>query len=249
MNLSGKVAVVTGGSRGIGAATAYALARAGASVAIVGRDEQALAGVASTIEDEGGHAVPLVADCTVEEQVQRLASSVAEQLGPAEIVMPFAGGGGMPVPTVEETADHWRSVLDSDLTSTFITISTFLPAMIEHGRGSIVTMASAAARQAAQSNAAYAAAKAGVIAFTRHLASELGSNGIRVNCVSPSAIENDRMRQWTTAEQREELGASFPLRRIGQPDDVARAALFLASDEASWITGVTLDVAGGKIMV
>jgi 3-oxoacyl-[acyl-carrier protein] reductase len=249
MTMSGKVAVVTGGSRGIGAATARALARAGAAVAIVGRDEQALAGVASAIEAAGGRALPLVADCTVEDQVKDLASSVAEALGPAEIVMPFAGGGGMPVPTAEETAEHWRSVLDSDLTTTFITTSAFLPAMIERGRGSIVTMASAAARQPAQSNAAYAAAKAGVIAFTRHLANELGPRGIRVNCVSPSAVENDRMRKWMTAEQREQLGATFPLRRIGQPDDVARAALFLASDEASWITGVTLDVAGGKIMV
>jgi 3-oxoacyl-[acyl-carrier protein] reductase len=121
--------------------------------------------------------------------------------------------------------------------------------MVERGRGSIITMSSAAARQPARSNAAYAAAKAGVIAFTRHLASEIGGHGIRVNNIAPSATENDRMRAWMTDEQRAELGASFPLGRIGQPDDVAAAALFLASDASSWITGVTLDVAGGKIMV
>jgi 3-oxoacyl-[acyl-carrier protein] reductase len=110
-------------------------------------------------------------------------------------------------------------------------------------------MASSAARQAARSSAAYAAAKAGVVAFTRHLAAEVGPDGVRVNCVAPSATENERMRTWTTEEQRAELAASFPLRRIGQPVDVAAAALFLASDASAWITGVTLDIAGGKIMV
>jgi 3-oxoacyl-[acyl-carrier protein] reductase len=155
----------------------------------------------------------------------------------------------MPVATAEETAAHWREVIESDLTSTFLTVSAFLPAMIERQGGSIVTMSSAAARQAARSSAGYAAAKAGVIAFTRHLANEIGPEGIRVNCIAPSATENERMRAWTTEEQRAQLASSFPLRRIGQPEDVAAAALFLASGASSWITGVTLDVAGGKIMV
>jgi 3-oxoacyl-[acyl-carrier protein] reductase len=166
-----------------------------------------------------------------------------------DILAPFAGGNGMPVPTAEETVAHWREVVDSDLTATFASVHAFLPVMIDRGRGSIITMASAAARQAAQSNAAYAAAKAGVIAFTRHLAAEMGPHGIRVNCVAPSAVENERMRTWTTEDQRQELAASFPLRRIGRPEDVAAAALFLASDASAWITGVTLDIAGGKIML
>lgn len=110
-------------------------------------------------------------------------------------------------------------------------------------------MSSAAARQAARSAAAYAAAKAGVIAFTRHLASEVGPSGVRVNCIAPSAVENDKMRAWVSAEQRHALGESFPLRRIGQPHDVASAALYFASDVSSWITGITLDVSGGKVMV
>jgi 3-oxoacyl-[acyl-carrier protein] reductase len=108
-------------------------------------------------------------------------------------------------------------------------------------------MSSSAARQAARSAAAYAAAKAGVIALTRHLAAEVAP--IRVNCLAPSATENDKMRTWMTAEQRAALGASFPLGRIGQPYDVAAAALFLASDASSWITGATLDISGGKIML
>jgi 3-oxoacyl-[acyl-carrier protein] reductase len=248
-DLAGKVAVVTGGSRGIGAATAQALAASRATVEVVGRDQQALAGVVDTICAQGREAIAVRADCTVEGDLARLALEVAERLGPPEILAAFAGGGGMPVPTADETAAHWRDVIESDLTSTFLTVSALLPAMLERGRGSIVTMSSAAARQAAQSNAAYAAAKAGVIAFSRHLASELGPQGIRVNCLAPSAIENERMRTWTTPEQRMQLGSSFPLRRIGQPGDVAAATLFLASEASSWITGVTLDVAGGKIML
>lgn len=248
-DLAGKVAVVTGGSRGIGAATAVALASNGVAVGVVGRDEQALAGVVASIEHHGGQAMCLAADCTMAADIDAMASAVSERFGRVDIVAAFAGGNGMPVPTGQETVEHWREVLDDDLTSTFLTVTAFLPQMVEAARGVIVTMSSAAARQAAQSSAAYAAAKAGVIAFTRHVAGEVAHKGIRANCVAPSAIENDRMRTWMSDEQRRDLGRSFPLGRLGQPDDVAAATLFLASDASSWITGATLDVAGGKIMV
>jgi 3-oxoacyl-[acyl-carrier protein] reductase len=249
VDLAGRVAVVTGGSRGIGAQTARALAANGVRVAVIARDEQALTDVAGAIARAGGEALAVPADCTVEAEVHRAAQTVGERLGPVDILAAFAGGNGMPVPTAEETVAHWREVVDSDLTATFASVHAFLAVMLERGRGSIITMSSAAARQAARSNAAYAAAKAGVVALTRHLAAEMGPSGVRVNCIAPSAVENERMRSWTTEEQRQELGASFPLRRIGQPEDVAAAALFLASDASAWITGVTLDVAGGKIMV
>jgi 3-oxoacyl-[acyl-carrier protein] reductase len=248
-DLAGKVAVVTGGSRGIGAATAAALAANGVAVALVGRDTHALGDVTQRIKSRGGRAVWIEADCTVADQVSDVVSAVTGQLGPADIVAAFAGGSGMPVPTAQETPEHWKEVLDSDLTSAFLTIRAFLPQMLERGHGVIVTMASSAARQAAQSNAAYAAAKAGVVALTRHLAGEYASRGIRLNCLAPSAIENDRMRTWMTEEQRQGLGRSFPLGRLGQPEDVAAAATFLASDASSWITGATLDVAGGKVML
>jgi 3-oxoacyl-[acyl-carrier protein] reductase len=249
-DLAGRIAVVTGGSRGIGAQTARALAANGDRVAIVGRDEQALANVSESITSAGGgEALAVRADCTVQTDVEHAAAMIADRLGAVDILAAFAGGNGMPVPTAEETVAHWREVLESDLTATFACVHAFLPTMIERGRGSIITMSSAAGRQAARSNAAYAAAKGGVIALTRHLAGELGPHGIRVNCLAPSAVENERMRAWTTEEQRRELGASFPLRRIGRPEDVAAAALFLASDASAWITGITLDVAGGKIMV
>jgi 3-oxoacyl-[acyl-carrier protein] reductase len=248
-DLAGKVAVVTGGSSGIGEATARALAENGAAVAILARTRLALDAAAARIDSDGGRVIAVQADCTDEDEVAGAAKAIGDELGPVEIVVAFAGGEGAPIPTAQETAAHWREVVDANLTATFTTVAAFLPGMTQRGRGAIVTMSSAAARQAALSNAAYAAAKAGVIAFTRHLAREAGPNGIRVNCVAPSAIENERIRAWMTEEQRRELGASFPLGRIGQPEDVAQATLFLASDASSWITGVTLDVAGGKIMI
>jgi 3-oxoacyl-[acyl-carrier protein] reductase len=248
-DLAGKVAVVTGGSRGIGAQTARALAAGGAAVAVVSRDLSALTAVSDEVQQHGGRGVAVAADCTSEEELRRLALTVTDRLGAVDVLAAFAGGRGLPVATAEETATHWREVIESDLTATFLTVSAFLPAMLARGTGSIVTMSSAAARQPARSNAAYAAAKAGVIAFTRHLANEVGRQGVRVNCLAPSAIENERMRAAMTEQQIQQLGESFPLRRIGQPADVAAAALFLGSEASSWITGVTLDVAGGKIML
>ena len=248
-DLAGKVAVVTGGSRGIGATTAVALGANGVSVAVVGRDRIALDGTVAAVRAVGARAIGVVTDCTVEEELASLQQQVAEAFGSVDILAVFAGGNGMPVPTASETGAHWREVVETDLTSTFLTISTFLPGMVTQRSGVIITMASAAARQAAKSSAAYAAAKAGVVAFSRHLAGEHANDGIRVNCIAPSAIENDKMRSWVPEPERRALGETFPLRWIGQPDDVASAALFLASSASSWITGITLDIAGGKVML
>ena len=248
-DLAEKVAIITGASRGIGAVTAAALAENGAKVVVVGRDATALAAVADAIGARGGRAIWVTADCTIPEQVDAMVGTVSEQLGPADILAAFAGGAGIPVPTESERSEHWRDVIESDLNSVFYTVGAVLPAMLDRQRGVIVTMSSAAGRQAARSAAAYAAAKAGVIAFTRHLAGEFASRGIRANCIAPSATENDRMRASMSPDQLAALGASFPLRRIGQPADVAAAALFLASDASAWITGTTLDVSGGKIML
>ena len=218
-------------------------------MAVVGRDRAAIDSVVGAIDVHGGRAIGVVADCTVEADLERLHQQVSDQLGPVDILAAFAGGSGMPVPTTDETAPHWRSVIDTDLTSVFLTISAFLPGMVSRRRGVIITMSSAAARQAARSSAAYAAAKAGVVAFSRHLAGEHAKDGIRVNCIAPSATENDKMRTWMSAADRMALGESFPLGRIGQPEDIAAATLFLASQASSWITGVTLDIAGGKVML
>ena len=248
-DLVGRVAVVTGGSRGLGAATAMALAANEVAVAVTGRDEVAISSVVEAITRNGGRSIGVSADCTNADDLEVLHNRVNHQLGPVDILVVFAGGNGMPVPTRDETVQHWREVIETDLTSTFLTITEFLSDMVSQHSGSIITMSSAAARQAARSSAAYAAAKAGVIAFSRHLAGEFASEGIRVNCIAPSAIENDHMRSWVPEEQRQALAAAFPLGRLGQPRDVAAATLFLASSASSWITGVTLDIAGGKVML
>lgn len=248
-DLRGKVVVITGGSRGIGAATAVAFGANRASVAVVGRDRAALDRTVAAVRAQGATAIGVVADCTVEENLVTLRHAVEEQLGAIDILAVFAGGNGMPVPTDAETGAHWRDVIETDLTATFLTIATFLPDMRARHSGVIITMASAAARQAAKSSAAYAAAKAGVIALSRHLAGEYAHEGLRVNCIAPSAIENDRMRAWVPDEQRRALAAAFPLGRLGQPEDIAAATLFLASAASSWITGITLDIAGGKVML
>jgi 3-oxoacyl-[acyl-carrier protein] reductase len=247
-DLEGKIAVVTGGSRGIGAATARMLAEQGVRVAVVGRDADALGAIAAEINTAGGDAQPFLADCRHEPELAQLREDVQRRFGRVQIVAAFAGGGGQPVPTVSETVLHWRDVLESNLTSTFLTVAAFLPAMIEDAGGSIVTMSSAAAREPTGASAAYAAAKGGVIAFSSHLAAEVAGAGVRVNCVAPAAIETERMRSSASPEQRAALAGSFPLGRLGQTVDVAHATCFLASQASAWITGVTLDVAGGKVM-
>lgn len=216
---------------------------------MVGRDRAAIDATVAVITATGGRAIGVAADCTSQHDLEALHRTVSDQLGPVDILAAFTGGNGAPVATAQEDGAHWRSVLEGDLTATFLTVSAFLPTMITARHGVIITMSSAAARQPAQSSAAYAAAKAGVIAFSRHLASEVAEQGIRVNCLAPAAVENDKMRQHLPADRRAALDASFPLGRIGQPNDVAAAALFLASPASSWISGITLDVAGGKIMI
>jgi 3-oxoacyl-[acyl-carrier protein] reductase len=136
---------------------------------------------------------------------------------------------------------------------TFLTLKSFLPGMIERGSGSIITLASSAARlasgEAIGAPTAYATAKAGLVRLTREVAKEVGRFGVRVNCVSPSTILTERLQEMIPAERREQMTAMHPLGRLGRPEDVALAVLFLASESSSWITGVTLDVAGGQVMV
>ncbi len=248
-DLRGKVALVTGGSRGIGAATCLALARCGVRVAVNGRDRDAVDATVAAIRSQGGEALAAIADCADLASVERMRAAIEADFGAPELLLAFAGGGsGRPVALADITEQDWRSSIDNNLTSTFFTLKSFLPAMIARGGGSIVTMASAGGRVASGAPAGYGAAKAGVIMLTRHAANEVGPHGVRVNCISPSAVLTERTAQRIPFEQQQRMLEAYPLGRLGQPADIASAALFLLSASASWITGITLDVAGGRVM-
>ena len=247
--LAGRVAMVTGGSRGIGAATAARLAARGVAVGVGGRDRAAIDRVVVGIRSAGGRAIGVPADATDADALAGAFAALTDEFGPVELLAAFAGGNGRPRPTEQVEPEEWRGVIEGDLTSTFLTIRAALPAMLAGGRGAIVTMSSSAGRLPSQAAAAYAAAKAGVVMLSKHLAAEMGPRGIRVNCLAPSAVLNEKMATGMTEEQRERLASAFPLGRLGRPEDVAAAAVFLLSDDASWLTGVTLDVSGGRIIV
>jgi 3-oxoacyl-[acyl-carrier protein] reductase len=250
-DLDGKVAVVTGGSKGIGAATCILLGRNRARVAVCGRDPETIERVTSETRDAGAaQAVGLAADLTIPDGVARLRAEVEKELGPAEILFAFAGGFGARTPLLRTQLEEWNAVVESNLTSTFLTLREFAPGMVERGSGSIVTMASNAARFLdIKLTASYAAAKAGIMMLSRHAALELGPHGVRVNVLAPATILSERVKANMDEERLASIAAMAPLGTVGVPEDPALAALFLASDSARWMTGVTLDVAGGRIMM
>jgi 3-oxoacyl-[acyl-carrier protein] reductase len=249
-DLEGKVALVTGGSKGIGAATCRFLAANGVRVAVAARSDAGIDAVVSDLREGGGEAIGIKADCTDAAQIDRMRERVESALGPVDILLPYAGGFSAFMPIEEITEEQWREVIDWNLTSTFLTVRAFLPSMIGRERGVIVTMASNAGRLLDKLlTAPYAAAKAGVVLFTRHIALELGPRGIRVNAIAPATVLSERVERIMDEEARDRVAGMSPLGRLGTPEDCAAATLFLVSDSAGWVTGVTLDVAGGRIML
>lgn len=250
-DLAGKVAVVTGGSKGIGAATSVLLGQNRARVAVCGRDPETIERVTSEAREAGAaDAVGLAADLTTPDGVAGLRADVEDKLGQPDVLLAFAGGFGARTPLLETELEEWNHVVESNLTSTFLTLREFAPGMVERGSGSIVTMASNAARFLdIKLTASYAAAKAGIMMLSRHAALELGPHGVRVNILAPATILSDRVKGAMDEERLASIAEMSPLGTIGVPEDPALAAIFLASDSARWITGTTLDVAGGRIMM
>jgi 3-oxoacyl-[acyl-carrier protein] reductase len=250
-SLDGKIALVTGASRGIGAAIVRAFAQEGATVAVHGRDVAALAAVRADIEHRGGKAIQVAADVTKFAELEEMRRQIEGELGPVDILVANAGGSFTTPGPLEATSEEgWRASVDGNLTATFLTIKSFLPGMKQRKAGNIITISSAAARRPHPgSPVPYAAAKAGVEILTQDVAAQAGPYGIRVNCIAPEIILTERNQQRIPDAQKQTLLELHPIRRLGTPEDVARAARFLASDDAAWITGVILDVAGGAVMV
>ena len=246
-DLAGKVAVVTGGSGGIGGATCRMFAANGVRVMVNGRTPERIDTVVQQLRADGGQAAGFAADVTDFAAIERLREATEREFGPADILVAVPGGNGNPMPTEQMSEALWHAAVDANLTSAFLTVRSFLPGMLERGRGAIVTVSSRAGRVASQSNAAYGAAKAGLVMFTEHVAREVGPRGVRLNCVAPGAVLVPGGGLHAAPEAvRQQVAASHPLRRNGEPEDIARSILFFASETSSWITGVTLDVAGGR---
>lgn len=248
-DLAGKVVLVTGSSKALGAETARRFAAEGAKVVVNGRDERAIEHVATSIRKAGGECIGVAADVTSAAELITLQGKIRERFGDVEILAAFAGGLGNPVPVLDITEDQWRNTVNADLTSKFLTVTTFVPPMKEKRSGNIILMSSAAGRLVSLASAAYGAAEAGTLMLMRHLARELGSFGVRANAIAPSIVRNEKIDRFMPPEMQAKVAESLPLRRIGAPADVAQAALFLASDASAWITGHTLDVNGGKLML
>ena len=245
------MALVTGSSRGIGAAIARRFAEEGARVVLHGRDETALAALRRKINEEGGVTMTVMGDITRFDDLERMRATIEREMGSIDILVANAGGSYTPPGPIEEiTEEGWRASVDGNLTATFLTIKSFLPAMRRRRSGNIITVSSSAARRPhPRSPIPYAAAKAGIQMMTQHLAAQVGPEGIRVNCIAPETILTEGNDERIPDEQKTALADVHPLKRLGTPDDVANAALFLASDASAWITGNIMDVAGGAVMV
>jgi NAD(P)-dependent dehydrogenase (short-subunit alcohol dehydrogenase family) len=247
LDFSGKVVLVTGGGRGIGAGITLRFAQAGASVAVNYLSSEATAlAVADQVSRMGRRAIAIQGDVRSRADVERIVDQTASRLGRLDVLINNAGVDPL-APILEMTDDQWAEVVETDLRGVFLCTQVAASAMIRRGEGgAIVNIASIEAENPAVNHSHYDAAKAGVVMHTRNAARELGPHGIRVNCVSPGLIDSGGLEQeWPDGVAR--YTAAAPLGRTGTPDDVADSCLFLASPAASWITGANLVVDGGVL--
>jgi 3-oxoacyl-[acyl-carrier protein] reductase len=249
--LRDKVVLVTGSSRGIGAAIAREFGWSGARVVVHGRDQSALRQTEATIQNDGGKVMAVTADVTQFDEIEAMRHTIEDRFGPVDILVANAGGSFMPPAPLEDIPEEgWRATIDGNLLATFLTLKSFLPGMKQRRSGAIITVSSTTGRRPdARSPIPYAAAKAGIAVLTQDVAAQVGPFGIRANCIAPETILTERNRERIPRAQQQALADSHPLKRLGTPEDGAHAAVFLASDRASWITGVVFDVAGGAVMI
>ncbi|MGD9763030.1 MAG: SDR family NAD(P)-dependent oxidoreductase [Candidatus Binatia bacterium] len=246
--LAGRKALVTGGSRGIGRGIAIELAREGADVAInYRRDEAAARAAVDEIERLGRHALALAGDVSEWPAVERMVGATVEGLGGLDIVVPNSGVASRPQSVREMDVEHWHRVLSVDLHGAFYTCKAAARHLVAQRRGAIILVSSIGADLCQPFGAPYYVAKAGVNALMKCLAKECAPAGVRVNCIAPGLVETD-MGQRVIQYYGEALIDAIPLGRAGRPEDIGRAAVYLASDDASFVTGKVLRVDGGQWM-
>jgi NAD(P)-dependent dehydrogenase (short-subunit alcohol dehydrogenase family) len=245
-HLAGKVALVTGASRGIGAAVAHSLSEAGAVVALAARDAVALDHLSDELGGPG-RAMAVPTDVTDADSVARMVERVLEKFGRLDLACNNAAGGGHPpLPLAEVPIDAFDSGLAVSLRGVFLGMRFEIPAMLETGGGAIVNMSSTAGLQAVGGLAAYVSAKHGLEGLTKVAALDYAQRGVRVNAVAPGPILTDNLaRAWEQAQHV--VAAAIPMRRIGAAAEVAAAVVWLCSDDAAFVTGATVVIDGGKL--
>jgi NAD(P)-dependent dehydrogenase (short-subunit alcohol dehydrogenase family) len=249
MRLAGKRAIVTGAASGIGRATSILFAAEGASVLAVDMAEEGLEATRAEIEKQGGICLARRANVADEEMVRGLVETCRRELGGLEVCYANAGVSGGLVPFFEMSADEWEQVLRVNLIGPFLAIKYAAPVMRDAGGGSILCTASVAGLRSGAGGSAYSASKAGVVSLVQTAANQLTGTNVRVNAICPGLIETGMTQpMFVAARERgseKKIGQLNPLKRAGQPIEIARMALFLASDEASYVNGQAIAVDGG----
>jgi NAD(P)-dependent dehydrogenase (short-subunit alcohol dehydrogenase family) len=260
MKFEGQVAIVVGGARGIGEAIAHAFAQEGASLALVDLENMKpqLEGVAQAINQKGGKAMAIVADCTDDRQVNQMVDETLRRWKKIDILINSAGLRGPLVPVQEISEQEWDSVLAVNLKAAFLCCKAVLKVMIKQKSGSIVSISGTAGKEGMALRGSLCAAKWGLLGLTQTIAKEAGPYGIRANIICPGGMDEPDLRAMY-AERAKGLGMEFseleksvleltPLRKYAKHDEVAKAALFLASSDSSHTTGESLNVSGGRLM-
>ena len=246
MSLSGRIALVTGASQGIGRACALELAKAGAAVAVAARNQEKLNEVVQKIGETGGKAAAFAVDIGDEEQIKSAFKSALAQFGKIDILVNNAGITRDQLVMRMKRAD-WDAVLNTNLTSAYLCIQQVIGSMLKQRWGRIINITSVFGQMGQAGQANYASSKAGLIGLTMAIAREVGSRNITCNAVAPGFIET-AMTSGLPEEFKQNALKNIPLGRLGTPEDVARAVAFLASEDASYITGHVLNVNGGMLM-
>lgn len=244
-DLKGKVAVVTGASRGLGKAMAVALADEGARVALVSRSENDLERVAGEIACAGGEAAVFVTDVASDQQVRQTATRIIARFGTVNILINNAGLA-VRKPVTELAPDEWRAVMETNVSSAFLMCHTLVPYMKGQGYGRILNIASTMATVSLPNRTAYSASKSALLGFTRSLAQELAADRITVNTISPGLFATELARPITeNPEMLSQFLANIPLNRAGNPEEVGQLAVYLCSEFAGYITGADILIDGG----